>query len=228
MNNFAKYLEKQLKPYNLLNHPFYKSWNEGELQKDVIKDYAKQYYNHVKAFPRYLSAAHSICENIEQRKILLENLNDEENNGTDHPTLWKNFALGTGNDEESLNETTIDSYTKNLIDTFFKNCRSSYAEGLAAIYTYEHQVPEVAKTKIQGLKKHYGVTDEKSLEFFSVHEKADVWHREQCELLLNQLTEEEQKKALDAGKETAKALWGFLSGVSLKHGMITEAPEAVQ
>ncbi|MCH9754207.1 MAG: CADD family putative folate metabolism protein [Alphaproteobacteria bacterium] len=228
MNNFAEFLAKEIKPYNLLNHPFYKSWNEGVLEKETIKDYAKQYYHHVKAFPRYISSAHSICEDIEKRKILLENLNDEENNGTDHPTLWKNFALGTGNDEKSLDGSSIDSYTKNLIDTFFKNCRSSYAEALASIYTYEHQVPEIARTKIEGLEKHYGVTDKKSLEFFHVHEKADIWHREQCESLLDQLTEEEQKKALASAKETAKALWGFLSGVALKHGMITKEPEAVQ
>jgi len=228
MKNFAKFLEKELKPYNLLNHPFYKSWNEGTLQKDTIKDYAKQYYHHVKAFPRYLSAAHSICENIAQRKILLENLNDEENNGTDHPTLWRDFALGAGNNKKSLDASSVDSYTQNLIDTFFKNCRSSYAEGLAAIYTYEHQIPEIATTKIDGLKKHYGITDNKSLKFFYVHEKADVWHREQCELLLNQLTDEEKKKALVAGKETAKALWSFLSGIALKHNMLTETQEYVQ
>ena len=76
---FSKQLNEKLDQYHLLNHPFYKSWNEGKLNREIIKDYAEQYYQHVKAFPRYISATHSLCDDIEKRKILLENLQDEEN-----------------------------------------------------------------------------------------------------------------------------------------------------
>ena len=65
---FSKKLNHQLDKYHLLNHPFYKSWNEGKLTREIIKDYAEQYYQHVKAFPRYISATHSLCEDIEKRK----------------------------------------------------------------------------------------------------------------------------------------------------------------
>ena len=75
---FSKQLKAKLDEYHLLKHPFYKSWNEGKLTRKIIKDYAEQYYQHVKAFPRYISAAHSLCEDIEKRKILLENLQDEK------------------------------------------------------------------------------------------------------------------------------------------------------
>ena len=47
---FSKELNKKLDRYHLLNHPFYKSWNEGKLNREIIKDYAEQYYQHVKAF----------------------------------------------------------------------------------------------------------------------------------------------------------------------------------
>ena len=73
---FSKVLNKKLDKYHLLKHPFYRAWNEGKLNREIIKDYAEQYYQHVKAFPRYISATHSLCENIEKRKILLENLQD--------------------------------------------------------------------------------------------------------------------------------------------------------
>ena len=36
-----------------------------------MRDYKRlreQYYQHVKAFPRYISATHSICEDIEKKK----------------------------------------------------------------------------------------------------------------------------------------------------------------
>jgi len=216
---FSKELNKKLDQYHLLNHPFYKSWNEGKLTREIIKDYAEQYYQHVKAFPRYISATHSLCEDIEKRKILLENLNDEENRDADHPKLWKNFAIAMGADAKKIEEVKAEKYTSDLIDNFFKYGRSSYAEGLASLYTYERQVPEVADTKIKGLKQHYGVTSKEGLEFFETHKKADVYHRVECEKLLDGLSKEEQEKAEKAALSTAKYLWNFLSGVAAKHNL---------
>ena len=216
---FSKELNKKLDQYHLLNHPFYKSWNEGKLTREIIKDYAEQYYQHVKAFPRYISATHSLCEDIEKRKILLENLNDEENRDADHPKLWKNFAIAMGADAKKIEEVKAEQYTSDLIDNFFKYGRSSYAEGLASLYTYERQVPEVADTKIKGLKQHYGVTSKEGLEFFETHKKADVYHRVECEKLLDGLSKEEQEKAEKAALSTAKYLWNFLSGVAAKHNL---------
>ena len=216
---FSKELNQKLDQYHLLNHPFYKSWNEGKLTREIIKDYAEQYYQHVKAFPRYISATHSLCEDIEKRKILLENLNDEENRDADHPKLWKNFAIAMGADSEKIEEVKAEQFTKDLINNFFKNGRSTYAEGLASLYTYERQIPEIADTKIKGLKKFYGVNSKEGLEFFETHKKADVYHRVECEKLLDGLSKEEQSAAEKAALSTAKYLWNFLSGIAAKHNL---------
>ena len=216
---FSKELNQKLDQYHLLNHPFYKYWNEGKLTREIIKDYAEQYYQHVKAFPRYISATHSLCEDIEKRKILLENLNDEENRDADHPKLWKNFAIAMGADSKKIEEVKAEQFTKDLIDNFFKNGRSTYAEGLASLYTYERQIPEIADTKIKGLKKFYGVNSKEGLEFFETHKKADVYHRVECEKLLDGLSKEEQSAAEKAALSTAKYLWNFLSGIAAKHNL---------
>ena len=216
---FSKELNKKLDEYHLLKHPFYKSWNEGKLTREIIKDYAEQYYQHVKAFPRYISATHSICEDLDKRRILLENLQDEEKKGAEHPKLWKNFALAVGADAKKIEEVKKYDFTKELIDNFFKNGRSSYAEGLGSLYTYERQVPEIADTKIRGLKNHYGVNSKEGLEFFEVHKEADVYHREACEKLLDSLSKNEQEKAEEAALSTAKYLWNFLSGMATKHNL---------
>ena len=216
---FSKELNKKLDQYHLLNHPFYKSWNEGKLNREIIKDYAEQYYQHVKAFPRYISATHSICEDIEKRKILLENLQDEENPNADHPKLWKNFALAMGADPDKIENVKREWFTDDMIENFFYQARKSYAEGLASLYTYERQIPEIAETKIRGLKKFYGVTSKEGLEFFEAHKAADVIHRKECEKLLDALTEEEKEKAEKASVLTARYLWNFLSGMSSKHNL---------
>ena len=214
---FSKKLNKKLDQYHLLNHPFYKSWNEGKLTREIIKDYAEQYYQHVKAFPRYISATHSICEDIEKRKILLENLQDEENPNADHPKLWKNFALAMGADADKIEDVKREWFTNDMIENFFHQARKSYAEGLASLYTYERQIPEIAETKIRGLKNFYGVTSKEGLEFFEAHKAADVIHRKECEKLLDALTDEEKVKAEKASMLTARYLWNFLSGMSTKH-----------
>ena len=214
---FSQELNKKLDQYHLLNHPFSKSWNEGKLTREIIKDYAEQYYQHVKAFPRYLSATHSICEDIEKRKILLENLQDEENPNADHPKLWKNFALAMGADKDKIEDVKREWFTNDMIENFFHQARKSYAEGLASLYTYERQIPEIAETKIRGLKNFYGVTSKEGLEFFEAHKAADVIHRKECEKLLDALTEEEKVKAEKASMLTARYLWNFLSGMSTKH-----------
>ena len=220
---FSEKLNNKLDHYHLLNHPFYKSWNEGKLTREIIKDYAEQYYQHVKAFPRYISATHSICEDIEKRKILLENLQDEENPNADHPKLWKNFALAMGADPDKIENVKREWFTNDMIENFFYQARKSYAEGLASLYTYERQIPEIAETKIRGLKKFYGVTSKDGLEFFEAHKAADVIHRKECEKLLDALTEEEKDKAEKASVLTARYLWNFLSGMSTKHNLQTAA-----
>ena len=216
---FSKQLKEKLDKYHLLNHPFYKAWNEGKLTREIIKDYAEQYYQHVKAFPRYISATHSLCEDLSKRKILLENLQDEEKDGADHPKLWKNFAVAMGASEKKIDSVKEEKFTTEMINNFFKNGRASYAEGLASLYTYERQIPEIAETKIRGLKKFYGVSSKKGLEFFEVHKAADVYHREACEKLLDELSDKEQAKAEKSALSTAKYLWKFLSGIAEKHNL---------
>ena len=64
-----------------------------------------------------------------------------------------------------------------MIDNFFSQARKSYAEGLASLYTYERQIPEIAETKIQGLKKFYGVKSKDGLEFLSQLFQVFAFHK---------------------------------------------------
>ena len=215
--NFSDELKKAIKPWHLLSHPFYQEWTQGSLSPEILKTYASEYYTHVKAFPRYISATHSQCENLGDRKILLENLMDEEGyKGTDHPQLWAQFAYGVGVTAQDLNSYKNNKAIKDVVETFMSAAQSSYCEGLASLYAYEYQVPEVAETKIEGLKEHYGITEKECLEFFQVHMEADEIHRQACEHLLNNLSEPEQKRAIDAAKKSAQSLWSFLTSMHEK------------
>lgn len=210
--SFVKVLKKELSSYHLLKHPFYQMWMKGTLPKKCLRNYATQYYHHVSAFPRYISALHSLCDSQENRKVLLQNLNEEEgSHGDSHPDLWMSFAEGLGLDKKEVESSVPCKSIQELICAFFSHCRASYAEGLSALYSYEYQVPEVAETKIQGLKEHYGVTDKKALLFFLVHKDADIEHREAIEKLLEKLPVSQQKEAINSAVDIAKNLWNFLT-----------------
>lgn len=200
----------------MLEHPFYQAWTEGRLPLDTLRAYARQYFHHVEAFPRAVSAVHSGCGDRDGRRILAENLAEEEGvecGKQDHATLWLMFASGLGESEEAVRAQGLNPETRALIDTFRRLSRRSYASGLGALYAYESQFPAVAKAKIEGLNDRYGIDDEPTLRFFRVHETADVEHGAVCRALLDRLPEDQRDEAISAGEELAGALWDFLSGI---------------
>ena len=124
-----------------------------------------------------------------------------------------------GADPDKIENVKREWFTNDMIENFFYQARKSYAEGLASLYTYERQIPEIAETKIRGLKNFYGVKSKEGLEFFEAHKAADVIHRKECEKLLDGLSKEEQVKAEKSALKTAKFLWNFLSGMTTKHNL---------
>ena len=200
----------------MLSHPFYQAWTEGRLSLDTLRDYARQYFHHVEAFPRAVSAVHSACPDRDGRRMLAENLAEEEGveaGKQDHASLWLMFACGLGENEGAVRAQPLNAETRELIETFRRLSRRSYASGLGALYAYESQFPGVASAKIEGLIERYGISDEETLRFFRVHESADVDHSRVCRELLDRLPEAEREEAVAAGEELAGALWNFLSGV---------------
>jgi len=214
---FCLTLNTLLEELHLLKHPFYQSWNEGTLTLDTLKIYAKEYYHHVAAFPRYISQIHSLCPDISDRQVLLENLIDEEKGENNHPELWLRFAEGLGVSRKEVKQPPELNTTKGLVEGYFELVRTDYATGLGALYAYERQTPEVSKSKIDGLKKHYSVCDEKTLEFFSVHQKADEWHTEELTGLIGRLSESDQEKVAHGAMKGARLLWSFLDGMAECH-----------
>jgi pyrroloquinoline-quinone synthase len=203
----------------MLKHPFYQAWTEGRLPLETLRDYSRQYFHHVEAFPRAVSAVHSSCPDRDGRRMLAENLAEEEGveaGKQDHATLWLMFACGLGESEDAVRAQQLNPETQALIETFRKLSRRSYASGLGALYAYESQFPGVASAKIEGLIDRYGISDEPTLRFFRVHEYADVEHSSVCRALLDRLPEDEKAEAVAAGEDLAGALWNFLSGVEAR------------
>jgi len=221
MNHHLDKIDNDIAEKNLLKHPFYLAWTRGELSGEALADYARQYYHHVAAFPTYLSAVHANCDDQATRKQLLHNLIDEEAGSPNHPELWLKFARGLGVEDVDVRATEKQPETEGLIDTFQSVCRDgSTAEGLAALYAYESQIPAICESKIDGLKKHYGFNDPEHYRYFSVHLEADREHSAaEREMLMSYIDNDNFGKVKTATQRILDALWEMLTGVCRRHAI---------
>ena len=222
-DEFLNALDALIAEKHLLKHPFYQLWSQGKLTVENLREYAISYYPHVAAFPMYVSGVHSGCEDAALRQELLENLIEEERGAENHPALWRRFAAALGAEDSDLTSTPRTPEVAQTIAEFRRTTREgSVAAGLAALYAYESQIPEVSKTKREGLATFYGLQDADATRFFSVHEQADVWHRQVEREALGRVadTPERRREALDAARRCCDALNRALDGVMRENALV--------
>jgi len=221
MNKHLDEIDNDIAAKHLLKHPFYLAWTRGELSKEALADYALQYYHHVAAFPTYLSAVHAKCDDQPTRKQILSNLIDEEAGSPNHPELWLWFAEGLGISQPGAQNAEKWPETKSLIDTFRSVCGDrSTAEGLAALYAYESQIPAICESKIDGLKKHYGFRNPENYQYFTVHLEADREHSAAERKMLATCVDRQNFESVKASvNRVLDALWEMLSGVCRRHAI---------
>jgi pyrroloquinoline-quinone synthase len=221
ISSILEHIESRIAERNLLLHPFYQAWTRGELPRPALRDYARQYYHHVAAFPTYLSALHSHTEDQYVRRRILANLMGEEAGDPTHPELWLRFAESTGLSRHEVSNAKLWDETEELIGTFRSVCREgSVAQGIAALYAYESQIPKVAESKIDGLVNFYGLDTAEALDYFRVHIEADREHsRVERELLESTVKAEDAPSVTESVDAVLNSLWKLLSGVCRRHGI---------
>ncbi|MGE5277897.1 MAG: CADD family putative folate metabolism protein [Acidobacteriota bacterium] len=218
---FLERLDALVAEKHLLKHPFYVLWNEGKLTRDDLRQYAISYYPQVANFPRYVSGVHAACDDAALRQELLENLIEEERGAENHPALWRRFAASLGAAGADLASAPRTPEVAGAVSEFLRTTGSGCAaEGLAALYAYESQIPEISKSKREGLAAFYGVTDAEATRFFTVHEQADVWHRRVERDALGRVasTDADRERALAAAWRCLDALNRALDGVMREIG----------
>lgn len=189
--DFKQALDSKISKYNLLNHPFYQAWSAGELPLDALRSYAREYGAFIATLPNGW-----------------ETLNDAETaeEETEHIEMWEDFAdaLGTEIAEAQIPQ------VKTLLDTAEKLFADSDT-ALGALYAFEAQQPETAKSKLTGLKTFYQLP-EKVEPYFVTHS-----HNEhEAEKILERidaLSSDSQETAVQACEQMSSALWDALTGI---------------
>jgi len=206
-------IDRLLRERHLLKHPFYVAWSKGELSIPTLQRYAGQYYHFESNFPRYVAAAYSHLTEAKDRRVLLENLVDEEGRDPTHPELWLDFASGIGLSRNAARTTRAGPATRGLLRAYDDLTAVDAPSALAALYSYESIFPEIAAEKSRGLRAFYGLTDRRAHEFFRVHTGADVEHSAaERRLLRGQLADDPaaRGRAHRSATRAIGAWWSFL------------------
>jgi pyrroloquinoline-quinone synthase len=205
-------LDRLVRRRHLLKHPFYAAWSNGTLSIPTLREYAAQYYHFEVNFPRYVAGAYARVERPEDRRVLLENLVDEEGRSPTHPELWADFARALG---VSSLKGSASPATRRLLKVYENHAIHGTApSALGALYAYESQFPQVAAEKSRGLRANYGIRSKAAHEFFRVHTFADVEHSAAERRLLSRYLRGNPTagaEAMGAVRDALDGWWAFLN-----------------
>ena len=183
--------------WNVLDHPFYRRWECGELSRDELAYYAGQYRHAVGALAETAATAEPLAGTEHA---------DEERS---HVALWDSFAaeLGVGGPQAANAETA--------------DCARAWTaatdelEALAILYAVEAGQPDVSRTKLEGLAAHYGIgADSPAAAYFALHAERDVEHAaESRELLERHAGKADVDRLVAAAEAALRGSWRLLDGV---------------
>jgi pyrroloquinoline-quinone synthase len=214
-------LDRAVERYRLLSHPFYRAWQAGTLSRDDLRAYAQQYWHQVDAFPGYLSAVAGRLPEGEPKRIVLDNHADEVDQ--DHRGMWLRFAEALGASEREVRSSAPQPETRGCVAAFSESASTAPpAFALGMIYGYESQTPEVATSKVAGLRDHYGM-DGPGVAYFELHADLDIEHAQDLGRAIGMvaLSDADARNARDGATAGAAAVWRLLDGVARVRGIAT-------
>jgi len=179
--------------WNVLDHPFYRRWECGELSRDELAFYAGEYRHAVVALADAAAAAGDTEHAAEEAA---------------HIELWDDFAaaLDAPLDREPRAETAGCAEAWRRQDPL---------EARAVLYAVESGQPDISRTKLAGLVAHYGFEDgSPGSEYFSLHAERDHEHAAASRQVLAEVAPEEADRLVAAAEAALAGNWRLLDGVS--------------
>jgi len=190
-------LDAARRRWNVLEHPFYRRWECGELSPTELSTYAGEYRHAVVALANAAEAAAPLAG---------PNHAGEERS---HVELWDDFARAV---DAEPGPARLDGTAKCV--TAWTSAADPL-EALGILYAIEAGQPDVSRTKLDGLVEHYGFEPESTASaYFTLHTELDHEHAAQSrELLEHHAGREDADRVVDAAERALIGNWSLLDGV---------------
>jgi pyrroloquinoline-quinone synthase len=210
MDNIVQRIDLEIEKYSLLKHPFYRMWSEGKLTIDHLQGYSKEYFQLVKIVPKLVeNIAKGTGDSNYNNSTITKNAYEE----AEHVKLWVSFATALGVPITDLINYGGSEKTNEAITKLISLANLTFEEAVAVMYAYEMELPKISKSKIDGLKKFYGMDSEDATKYFEVHEEADVRHAQVWREILQKIPADKHEASLKAAIESLKAQNTLLDSV---------------
>jgi pyrroloquinoline-quinone synthase len=194
-------IESSRRRWDVLEHPFYQRWSDGELTTEELARYSGQYRHAVEAIATLsAAAADALPDRDELRRHAAEELG--------HVRLWDGFVEAAGGEVNAAPTPETAACAEGWA------AEGDALELLARLYAVEVAQPAISRTKREGLLERYGFEDGSGTAYFRVHEGRDVEHAAEVRELVEELAGDEEADRLVAAAERAyEANWRLLDGV---------------
>jgi pyrroloquinoline-quinone synthase len=193
-------IERSRERWDVLRHPFYVRWSNGELSEDELAFYSGQYRHAVEAIATMsAAAADALPEREELRRHAAEELG--------HVRLWDGFVDASGG------ETAAAPTGETAACVSAWTAGGEPAEILARLFAIESSQPAISRTKLEGLLGPYGYEEGAGTAYFSVHESRDVEHAAEVRELIEELGDVDEDALVAAAESAYRANWRLLDGV---------------
>jgi pyrroloquinoline-quinone synthase len=202
-------IDSEIEKRSLLKHSFYQMWSEGKLTVDHLRGYSLEYFQLVKAVPKFVEG---IAKGTDNQDIA-NNAKEE----AEHVEPWVRFTIALGVSRSDLANYAGADKTNAAVAKMMELANSSFEEAVAAMYAYEMELPKISRSKIDGLKRFYGMDSEDATKYFEIHEEADVRHAQVWREILDKIPAERQQAAFAAAVESLKAQNMLLNSVQEKY-----------
>ena len=208
--NVVQRIDSEIESRSLLKHSFYLMWSEGKLTIDHLQGYSMEYFQLVKAIPK-------IVEGIAARMTDNEDIANNAKEEAEHVEPWVRFATALGVSRYDLVDYAGTNGTNAAVARMLDLANASLEEAVAAMYAYEMELPKISRSKIDGLKKFYGMSSDDATKYFEIHEEADLRHAQAWREILNKIPAGKQEAAFAAAVESLKAQNMLLDSVQEKY-----------
>jgi pyrroloquinoline-quinone synthase len=194
-------IENSRRRWNVLEHPFYQRWSDGDLTREELARYSGQYRHAVEAIATLSAAAATkLPDRDELRRHAAEELG--------HVRLWDGFVEAVDGDANAAPTPE----TAACVDDWAGD--GDALELLARLYAVEVSQPAISRTKREGLIGRYGFEDGSGTAYFKVHEGRDVEHAAEVREVVEALAGDADSDRIVAAAERAyEANWRLLDGV---------------
>jgi pyrroloquinoline-quinone synthase len=187
--NLIERLDEARSRRNVLDHPFYRRWEAGELTRTELAYYAGEYRHAVTALADAAGATGDPGHAAEE---------------TAHIALWDDFAaaLDAPLDREPAAGTRACAEAWRREDSL---------EARAVLYAVEAGQPDVSRTKLTGLVEHYGFApDSPATAYFTLHADRDHEHAAQSRAVLEDVDASEDDRLVAAAEAALEGNWRLL------------------